>query len=95
MTQRRLLRHAARCSGFILDNRLDDDGKEWALHNFGDINSDQGRFYEAEKMYQRALAGYEKAWGPENTSTLSTVNLGVLYKSLRYIEDSEAPCEQY
>ena len=35
---------------------------------------------EAEQMYQRALEGYEKAWGPEHTSTLDTVNnLGVLY----------------
>ena len=31
-------------------------------------------------MYQRALDGYEKAWGPDHASTLSTVhNLGLLY----------------
>ena len=31
-------------------------------------------------MYQRALQGYEKAWGLEHTSTLNTVNnLGLLY----------------
>ena len=31
-------------------------------------------------MYQRALDGKEKAWGPDHTSTLSTVNnLGNLY----------------
>ena len=31
-------------------------------------------------MYQRALEGYEKAWGPDHTSTLDTVkNLGNLY----------------
>jgi hypothetical protein len=31
-------------------------------------------------MYQRALQGMEKAWGPEHTSTFSTVNnLGILY----------------
>jgi hypothetical protein len=31
-------------------------------------------------MYQRALAGYEKALGPDHTSTLDTVhNLGLLY----------------
>jgi hypothetical protein len=29
---------------------------------------------EAEEMYQRALAGYEKALGPNHTSTLVTVN---------------------
>jgi len=31
-------------------------------------------------MYRRALDGYEKAWGPDHTSTLNTVNnLGALY----------------
>ena len=30
---------------------------------------------EAEKMYQRALEGREKAWGPEHTSTLSTTRV--------------------
>lgn len=36
---------------------------------------------EAEDMYLRALAGYEKAWGPEHKRTLDTrYNLGLLYK---------------
>ena len=35
---------------------------------------------EAERMYQRALEGREKVWGPEHTSTLDTVNnLTALY----------------
>ena len=35
---------------------------------------------DAEDMYVRALAGYEKPLGPEHTSTLDTVNnLGNLY----------------
>ena len=35
---------------------------------------------EAEKMYQRALGGFEKAWCPEHISALDTVhNLGLLY----------------
>jgi tetratricopeptide (TPR) repeat protein len=34
---------------------------------------------DAEKLYQWALQGKEKAWGPEHTSTLNTVkNLGRL-----------------
>jgi hypothetical protein len=37
--------------------------------------------HEAEQMYTRALAGYEKALGAEHTSTLMSVNnLGILYK---------------
>ena len=36
---------------------------------------------EAEAMYQRALKGYEKAWGLEHKSTLATVNnIAILYK---------------
>ena len=29
---------------------------------------------EAEDMYLRALAGYEKTWSSEHTSTLDTIN---------------------
>jgi tetratricopeptide (TPR) repeat protein len=47
---------------------LDDDGKDWILYNFGNMYSNQGRLDEAEKMYQRALQGFEKAWGAEHTS---------------------------
>jgi hypothetical protein len=38
---------------------------------FGNFYHDQGRHKDAEMMYNRALAGYEKAWGPEHTSTLT------------------------
>jgi len=38
----------------------------------------------------RALRGYEKAWGPEHTSTLDTVNnLGNLYADQGKIVDAE------
>jgi hypothetical protein len=41
---------------------------------------DQGKL-EAEKIYQQALEEMEKAWGPDRTSPLNTVNnLGSLYK---------------
>ena len=89
-TQRRLLRHLSRCWGFIIDGRLDDDGKDWILYNFGCMCSNQGRFDEAEKMYLRALQGFEKAWGPEHTSTLNTVNnLGLLYAVLGRLDEAE------
>ena len=45
---------------------------------------------EAEDMYLRALTGYEKAWGPEHTSTLRTVNnLGTLYKDQGKMKEAE------
>jgi hypothetical protein len=80
LTQRRLLQHAARCSYIVLNGLVIDNSIEWAYHNLGLLYADQGKLVEAEQMYQRALQGYEKAWGPEHTSTLGTVNnLGLLY----------------
>jgi len=41
-------------------------------------------------MYQRALQGYEKAWGPEHTSTLNIVNnLAILYKTQGKLVEAE------
>ena len=47
---------------------------------------------EAEEMFVRvrALAGKEKAWGLEHTSTLDTVNnLGLLYKAQGKTKEAE------
>ena len=41
-------------------------------------------------MYQRALAGCEKALGPDHTSTLDTVhNLGILYSDQGKLKEAE------
>jgi tetratricopeptide (TPR) repeat protein len=40
----------------------------------GNLYANQGKLDEAEKMYQRALQGYEKACGLDYTLTLVTVN---------------------
>ncbi|KAF2258627.1 hypothetical protein CC78DRAFT_586912 [Lojkania enalia] len=51
---------------------------------------EKGKLVEAEKMYQRALEGYKKAWGPNYTSTLSTVNnLGLLYADQGKLAEAE------
>jgi tetratricopeptide (TPR) repeat protein len=56
----------------------------------GRLYFDQDKPGEAEKMYQRALQGYEKAWGLEHTSTLDTVNnLGSLYAKLGKLDQAE------
>ncbi|KAF7533969.1 hypothetical protein G7Z17_g13438 [Cylindrodendrum hubeiense] len=62
-----------------------------ALGSLGLLYADQGRLQDAEAMYQRALDGYEKAWGPDHTSTLDTVNnLGALYKDQGRLQDAKA-----
>src|SRR6267378_4130575 len=81
LTQRRLLQHAARCSHAVLNGMVTGDGMEWALYNLGSLYAEQDKLDEAEKMCQRALLGYEKACGPDHTSTLNVVDtFGLLYK---------------
>ncbi|KAN0077448.1 HET domain containing protein [Elaphomyces granulatus] len=90
LTQRRLLQHAARCSHAVLNCMVTDDGMEWALHMLGVFYRNQGKLDEAEKMYQRALQGTEKALGPDHTSTLTTVNnLGLLYANQGKLDEAE------
>ena len=61
-----------------------------AIHLLGVLYADQGKMTEAEKMYQRALEGSERALGSEHTSTLDTVNnLGILYESLGKMAEAE------
>lgn len=36
-----------------------------AIHKLGLLYADQGKLAEVEKIYQRALEGYEKALGPQ------------------------------
>jgi hypothetical protein len=72
---RRVLAHArrfqlARFTGLIDWSRIEPNDLVYlaALYQQNDLH------VEAEEMYVRALRGMEKAWGPEHTSTLDTVN---------------------
>ena len=44
-----------------------------ACHQLGNLYSNQDKMKEAEDMYLRALAGKEKAWGPEHKQALVAV----------------------
>ncbi len=77
-TGRRLLPHARRCLESI-DRGIDVQPPNnrticQAIYSLGYLYHDQGKMQEAEAMYRRVLERYEKAWGPEHTSTLDTVN---------------------
>jgi len=65
--------HAARCSHAVLNGIGIADGMERELHRLGLLLRGSGKAGRGEKMYQRALQGYEKALGPGHTSTLRTV----------------------
>lgn len=69
-----------------LDNQFTLD----TVSKLGLLYFDQGKQKEAEKMYQRALAGYEKTLGPNHTSTRDTVNkLGLVYADQAKLEEAE------
>jgi tetratricopeptide (TPR) repeat protein len=90
LTQRRLLQHAARCSHAVLNGMITNHGMEWALHNLGRLYATQGKLDEAEKVYQRALQGKEKAQGPDHPSTLGTVaSLGRIYEKQGKLDEAE------
>ncbi|KAJ5729398.1 uncharacterized protein N7483_003906 [Penicillium malachiteum] len=63
----------------------------WDSFNaIGLLYKDEGKLKEAYEMLQRALAGKEKAHGPDHISTLKTVgNLAILYKKQGNITKSE------
>jgi tetratricopeptide (TPR) repeat protein len=44
------------------------------VNNLAELLRSQGKYEEAEPLYQRALAGCEEALGPAHPSTLSSVN---------------------
>ncbi|EAQ83136.1 hypothetical protein CHGG_10954 [Chaetomium globosum CBS 148.51] len=94
LIQRRLLLHGDRCRQLL--SETDNDGNSaWVSGALGDLYSDQGRYKDAEEMYERALEDKEKAWGPEHTSTLSTIyNLGLLYHDQGQYKEAEAMHEQ-
>jgi hypothetical protein len=51
-----------------------------AANNLGILYKNKVKITEAEGMYVQVLQDYEKAMGPEHTSTLRTINnLSLLY----------------
>ncbi|EGY18632.1 pfs protein [Verticillium dahliae VdLs.17] len=60
------------------------------VNNRGLLYKNQGKLAEAAGMYRRALAGREKALGPNHTDTLRTVNnLGILYANQGKLAEAE------
>jgi len=96
LIQQRLLQHATRCSYIFSNSLVTGDEMAPVCYNLGSVYIDQGKLVEAEQMYQRALQGFEKAWGPEHTLTLDTVNsLGILYRSQgKLVEPSKCTSER-
>ncbi|KAL4744588.1 hypothetical protein BDW72DRAFT_81072 [Aspergillus terricola var. indicus] len=95
----RLSAHATRLvhQRFLQNNMLDGvlPDKIDNILNIASLLHQQVQFVAAEEMYQRALAGYKKALGPDHTSTLTTVNnLGVLYRNQGKLKEAEEMYQQ-
>ncbi len=97
LIQRRLLPHCDHVYSMLqrhlreaFKNREYLPSLSGACHQLGNLYKNQGKMKEAEDVYLRALTGYEKAWGPEHTSTLDTVNnLGNLYLNQGKMKEAE------
>ncbi|KAL2832185.1 hypothetical protein BDW59DRAFT_181471 [Aspergillus cavernicola] len=89
--QQRLLSHANYLIQSEKYNWPDDRTDIWgALQGLGNLYSDQSMLKEAEELYHQALAGYEKALGPDHMSTLNTIHyLGGLYFNQGKLKESE------
>jgi tetratricopeptide (TPR) repeat protein len=91
---RRFVPHAVR----LVHERFQKVGsqQEWLQNKLtktrviAGLLNEQVQYKAAERMYVRALAGYEKALGPDHTSTLETVNnLGALYRAQGKLAEAE------
>lgn len=101
--QIRLLPHAEGCKNNaeqVVKDKLEEQGVDRrreenkilfrAVHELGNLYADQGKLDDAEKLYQCALQGYEKAFGLDYKLTLDTVNnLGILYMDPGKLDEAE------
>jgi tetratricopeptide (TPR) repeat protein len=90
--QRRLLPHGqAILAGMRSEKRLETNLHViLAYQQLARMFGAHDRYMEAEEMYERALAGYMTALGPEHTSILITVNsLGILYAGQGRLAEAE------
>jgi tetratricopeptide (TPR) repeat protein len=95
--RKRLLPHGSRVQRWMDDECLEQpDGasgwvaQSWIYHFLGILFAHQGKPVEAEKLYLRALQGYEKALGAEHTIILHVVtSLGNLYQKQGKLVEAE------
>jgi tetratricopeptide (TPR) repeat protein len=72
-----------------------DDRLATSLNNLALLYSAQGKHAEAEPLYRRSLAIWEKTLGPEHTSVAAGLtNLSDLYRAQGKYKDDEPPCRR-
>ena len=74
----------------ILETEQKDKEFSYALHELADLYKAQGKYEQAEPLYQRSLAIKEKALGKDHPSVATTLNnLAGLYKAQGKYEQAE------
>jgi tetratricopeptide (TPR) repeat protein len=92
--QRRLLRHVERCCDAIDMLNFSNEELE-LLHALAAVFAGQDRFHEATSMFKWLIELLEKARGPEDKSTLTTIyNLGGLYFQQDRLDEAKAMYER-
>jgi tetratricopeptide (TPR) repeat protein len=94
VTSRRLLEHIEHLESprfhELWERYAFEEAMLGLIHRIAELLRDWNRLAKAEQMYDRALAGYEKALGPDHTSTLNTVHaLGILYRDQGKLDTAE------
>ena len=80
---------------FLLQEFDQEGSLALICHALGDLLRRQNKLEAAERMYERAIAGHEKALGSNHTSTLDTVNnLGNLYAAQGKLEAAKGMCQR-
>ncbi|SPO04432.1 related to ankyrin 3 [Cephalotrichum gorgonifer] len=95
--QRKLLPHAERSAGWIrkvYTNALytGDQRALLSIYSLGDLYGNQGRFRDAQEMYELAVEGMEKAFGYDHSLSMNVGNihnLGLLYLEQGKLQDAE------
>lgn len=92
---RHLIQHIQICSrlAFQYISSINDDYKKefaWEWYSFGGVYYQQGWYSEAEVMWKLALAGFEKALGPEDLVTIAVVqDFGMLCNDRGKLHEAE------
>ena len=85
----------ARAHGFDLENDQMTIEQLKDLFSSGLLLSDGGKYDEANRMFERALGGFQKAAELDHPNTLGTTNkLGVLLQHQVFLEESEHTFER-
>ena len=95
LTQRRLLKHATRCSYIVLNGLVVDEGIELACNNLGLLYVDQGKLVEAVAMLEHVVKIRESTLAEAHPYRLASQHaLALAYQANGQVKEAVALLEQ-